>query len=193
MRFALGREPLRSLLAIGLLAGFTWGIVSILLPEVAKDDLRVGAFATSLLFSALGAGLFFTSMVLASRRAIRRPGRLIALSISTLLGGGVVVMGLSRSYALTFVVMLAWGVGGGTSMTLQRGLLQRHTPDEMMGRVMALASLAMTGSFPLAAGAASVLSSIMGPADALVATGVGAVAVAVVVGWRPAIRTATDD
>ena len=190
LRFALGHEPLRSLLGIGLLAGFTWGIVSILLPEVAKEDLGAGALKTSLLFSALGIGLFGTSMVVASRHRIRRPGLLIACSISTLLGGGVLVMGLSRSYVLTFVVMLAWGVGGGTSMTLQRGLLQQHTPDALMGRVMGLSGLAMIGSFPLAAAVASMMSSAIGPADALVAVGIGAIAIAIVLGWRPAVRTA---
>ena len=190
LRFAFGHEPLRSLLAIGLLAGFTWGIVSILLPEVAKEDLGADALQTSLLFSALGVGLFFTSLLLASRRQISRPGLLIACSISTLLGGGVLLMGLSRSYLLTFVVMLGWGVGGGTSMTLQRGLLQRHTPDELMGRVMGLSSLAMIGSFPLAAAVASVLSSAVGPADALVMTGLAAIVVSAFVGWRRAVRTA---
>jgi hypothetical protein len=162
----------------------------ILLPEVAKEELGIGAFQTSLLFSALGVSLFGTSMVVASRHHIRRPGLLIACSISTLLGGGVLVMGLSRSYALTLAVMLAWGVGGGISMTLQRGLLQRHTPDDLLGRVMGISSLAMIGSFPLAAGVASVLSSVMGPADALVAVGIATLAVSAVVGWRRAIRTA---
>jgi MFS family permease len=190
IRFALGRQPLRSLLGIGLLAGFAWGIVSIVLPEVAKDDLGAGAFQTSLLFSALGVGMFGTSMLLASRDDIPRPGLLIAWSVSTLLGGGVLVMGLSRSYALTFAVMLAWGIGGGVTMTLQRGLLQRHTPDELMGRVMGLSSLAMMGSFPLAAGVASGLTSAVGGADALVITGVVAITAAVLLGWGRGIRTA---
>ncbi|HVM51800.1 MAG TPA: MFS transporter [Acidimicrobiales bacterium] len=190
MRFALGREPLRSLLGIGLLAGFTWGIVSILLPEVGKDVMGMGAFKTSLWFTGLGVGLFLTSLVLASRHDIARPGLLIAVAISTGLGGGVLAMGLSRSYALTMVVMLAWGVGGGISMTLQRGLLQRHTPPELMGRVMGISSLAMLGSFPLAAALASVLSATMGPADALTATGVVAIAAAMFLGWRAPVRTA---
>ena len=190
LRFALGHEPLRSLLAIGLLAGFSWGVVSILLPEVAKEDLGANAFQTSLLFSALGVGLFGTSMVVASRHRIRRPGLLIAMSISTLLGGGVLGMGLSRSYVVTFLVMLAWGVGGGTSMTLQRGLMQQHTPDELMGRVMGLSGLAMIGSFPLAAAVGSVMSSAMGPADALVAVGIAVIVISAFVGWRRQIRTA---
>lgn len=190
LRFALGREPLRSLLGIGLLAGFIWGIVSILLPEVAKRELGADAFRTSLLFSGLGVGLFGTSLVLASRQRIERPGLLVAISISTLLGGGVIVMGLSGSYALTMAVMLAWGVGGGTSMTLQRGLLQRHTPDELMGRVMSLNALALIGSFPLAAAAASVLSSRLDPGDALVAVGIAAIVIAVVLAWRRPVRTA---
>lgn len=190
LRFALGREPLRSLLAIGLLAGFVWGIVSIVLPEVAKDDLGGDALQTSLLFSALGVGLFGTSMFLASRNEIPRPGRLIAWSISTMLGGAVVVMGLSSSYALTFAVMALWGVGGGITMTLQRGLLQRHTPDELMGRVMGLASLAMIGSFPLAAAVAAGLTSALDAGDALFVTGIGAVVVAVLLGSRRAVRDA---
>jgi MFS transporter, ENTS family, enterobactin (siderophore) exporter len=190
LRFALGGEPLRSLLGIGLLAGFTWGIVSILLPEVAKDELGTDAFRTSLLFSALGVGLVVTSMVLASRHDILRPGLLIACSISTLLGGGVLVMGLSRSYLLTFAVMLAWGVGGGITVTLQRGLLQRHTPDDLMGRVMGLSSVTMIGSFPLAAAVASGLSSALGAADALVVVGLGALAVSAPLGWRRAVRSA---
>ena len=192
LRFALAKEhePLRSLLAIGLLAGTIWGFVSILLPEVAKEDLGSDALQTSLLFSALGVGLFVTSMVLASRHHIARPGLLIATSISTLLGGGVLVMGLSRSYALTFVVMLAWGVGGGTSMTLQRGLLQRQTPDALMGRVMGISSLALIGSFPLAAGLASALSSALGPADALVVVGIAGIAFGAAISWRRTIREA---
>lgn len=190
LRFALGREPLRSLLGIGLLAGFTWGIVSIVLPEVARDELDAGPFQTSLLFSALGVGLFATSMLLASRDDIPRPGRLITWSICSLLGGGVVVMGLSSSYLLTFAVMGLWGVGGGTTMTLQRGLLQRHTPDALMGRVMGLASLAMIGSFPLAAGVAAGLTSALGAQDALLVTGIGAVLVAVLLGTRRAVREA---
>jgi len=114
----------------------------------------------------------------------------VAGSISTLLGGGVIVMGLSTSYALTFVVMLVWGVGGAMSMTLQRGLLQRHTPDRLMGRVMSLNALALIGSFPLAAAAASALSSTVGPASGLVSVGAVGVAVAVVLGWRRPVRTA---
>ena len=104
--------------------------------------------------------------------------RAVLADLPELLGGAVVVMGLSRSYLVTFAVMLAWGVGGGITMTLQRGLLQRHTPDELMGRVMGLASLAMIGSFPLAAGVASVRTSAIGAGGALLATGIGAVAVA---------------
>ena len=184
IRFVIGTEPLRSLLGVGMLAGFMWGIVSVLLPEVARDVLGLEAFRASLLFASLGIGLMATSMLLASRQHIARPGLLIAIALSSGLGACVVVMGLSRSYALTLAVMLVWGIGGGTSMTLQRGLLQRQTPDELMGRVMGVNALTMIGSFPLAAGVASGLSSAMGPADALVVTGVVAMVGAVVLGWR---------
>ena len=88
--------------------------------------IGVRSFGASLLFTALGVGLLVTSMVLASRHDITRPGLLIAVALSTGLGVCVVLMGASRSFVLTMLVMVAWGMGGGTSMTLQRGLLQRH-------------------------------------------------------------------
>jgi hypothetical protein len=53
-----------------------------------------------------------------------------------------------------------------------------------MGRVMGVSSLAMLGSFPLAAAVASVLSAAVGAADALVLTGLVAMVLAVVLGWR---------
>jgi hypothetical protein len=59
-----------------------------------------------------------------------------------------------------------------------------------MGRVMGLSSLAMMGSFPLAAGVASGLTSAVGGADALVITGVVAITAAVLLGWGRGIRTA---
>ena len=61
------------------------------------------------------------------------------------------MIGLSEVYALTRVFMLFWGVMGGVLVTSQRTLLQEHTPDEMMGRVMSLLALSMGGTLPLAA------------------------------------------
>ncbi len=45
LRFALGREPLRSMLAIGFVASSSWGVVQLVLPDVMRTTLGQEAFA----------------------------------------------------------------------------------------------------------------------------------------------------
>ncbi len=190
MRWALGREPVRSLLGVMLVIGFMWGGVQLLLPDLAKQELGAGAFAASALFAPLGLGMVTTSLVLASRVAVAHRGRLLALAFTLNAGPLVVVMALSRSYLLTLVLMAIWGVGGGVVMTMQRTLLQERTPDALMGRVMGLNTLGMLGSFPLAAAAAALLTGATSTSTALVVMGVGTVVAAAFVSLRRPIRTA---
>jgi MFS family permease len=189
LRWSMGREPVRSLLAVMLAIGFLWGGVQLLLPDLAKERLGAGAFASSALFAPLGLGMLTTSLVLASRTAVARRGRLLALLFTGNAGPLVVVMALSRSYALTLALMVVWGIGGGVVMTMQRTLLQERIPDELMGRVMGLNTLGMLGSFPLAAGAAAVLTGAFGTSTALIVMGAATTAAAAAISLRRPVRT----
>jgi MFS family permease len=184
IRWAARLEPVRSLLLVMLTIGFMWGGVQLLLPDLAKDELGTGAFATSVLFAPLGVGMLVTSLALANRRVVRRRGRLLALAFTLNAGPMVVAMGVSRSYALTLVLMAVWGVGGGIVMTLQRTLLQEDTPERMMGRAMGLNTLGMLGSFPLAAAVAAALTGVTGTGTALVGMGLATTAIAALVTLR---------
>lgn len=189
LRWSLGREPVRSLLGVMLVIGFMWGGVQLLLPDLAKDELGAGAFASSALFAPLGLGMITTSLVLASRTSIERRGLLLTVLFTANAGPLVVVMALSRSYALTLALMAVWGVGGGIVMTMQRTLLQERTPDHLMGRVMGLNTLGMLGSFPLAAVAAAVLTSATSTTTALVIMGVFTTVAAGAMTLRRPVRT----
>lgn len=189
-RWARAHEPARSLLVIMLVLGFLWGGVTLLLPELAKDELGAGAFASSVLFAPLGLGMIITSMTLASRPTVRQRGRLLTMCFVFVAGPMVVLMGLSRSYVLDLALMALWGTGGGVVMTIQRTLLQEQTPDELMGRVMGLNTLGMLGSFPLAALTASILTGAIGTGGALVAMGAACTVTAMGLSIRRPIRTA---
>ncbi len=141
-----------------------------------------------MVFGALAVGMFFTTLYLSNRQSIRRRGLLLALPFSGYIGTGMVVMGLSRSYLLTFVAMGLWGVSGGIVITLQRTMLQEATPDEYMGRVMGCNAFAMTGSYPLAAAMVAGSTAIVDGPGTLILLGVMIALAASLVVWRPAVR-----
>jgi MFS family permease len=188
MRFALGREPLRSMLVVGFVASASWGVVQLVLPDVLRTDLGQDAFTASLVFAALAVGMFGTTLVISNRDHIARRGLTLAIPFACFLGPMIVVMGLSRSYLVTMGAMFIWGITGGIAMTLQRTILQQSTPDDYMGRVMGCNAFAMTGSYPVAAGMVAICAAAVGGAGTLVLLGCVATVVASLVVWRPAVR-----
>lgn len=188
LRFALGREPLRSMLAVGFVASSSWGVVQLVLPDVLRTTLGHEAFAASLVFAALAVGMFATTLTISNRGRIARRGLTLAIPFAAFLGPMIVVMGVSRSYLLTMGAMAIWGVTGGIAMTLQRTILQQSTPDEYMGRVMGCNAFAMTGSYPLAAGMVAASTAAVGGPGTLVVLGAVATVFASLVVWRPAVR-----
>ncbi len=180
--------PLGPVVLIALVGGTCGGLVQLVLPAVAKAEMGAGAFAASLLFSGLGGGMVITTLALATRPALPRQGLLLAVFFSATCGPGMVVMGISTYYVVAFAGMLLWGLGGGFVMTTQRSILQRHTPDELMGRVISVHTLALMGSFPLAAGIAAALPPLVGRRPTLLLAGIVAGLLAVALARRPRLR-----
>jgi hypothetical protein len=67
-------------------------------------------------------------------------------------GSGVqILLGQSTSIVVMSIFLFMWGVGGGLYMNLNQTLIQNNTPREVMGRVMAIHSLLMSGLAPAGA------------------------------------------
>ena len=181
LQYAGGRDPLRSLIIVGLFMGSGIGAYSILMPDIGKNELGQEAFATSLLVGMLSVGMVTTSLYLASRREVSRRG-LMFLAAFNCFGPGLMAIGLSNSYALTVVIMIIWGGCGGVLMTSQRTLLQAHTEQHMMGRVMALFALTFNGLLPVSALYVALIRTQFGPGDSLAimggVMGIGAILIA---------------
>lgn len=187
LRYAFGRDPLRSLIIVGLFMGSGIGAYSILMPDIAKNELGQNAFATGLLFATLSIGMMITSLYLASREQIERRG-LMFLSAFMCFGPGLFLIGLSNSYVLTAVIMIVWGGCGGVLMTSQRTLLQEHTEEQMMGRVMALFALTFNGLLPVSALYVGLMRAQFGPGDTLAIMGAVMFIGAGVIASRSALR-----
>jgi MFS family permease len=168
--YAFGRDPLRSLIIVGLFMGSGIGAYGILMPDIAKNELGQGAFATSILIGMLSVGMVTTSLYLASRHQITRRG-LMFLAAFNCFGPGLMAIGLSNNYFLTVVIMIIWGGCGGVLMTSQRTLLQEFTEQHMMGRVMSLFALTFNGLLPISAVYVGLMRSQFGPGDTLAIMG----------------------
>ena len=169
---AFRTEPLRSLLALTTVLGIVITASTLLLPEIARDVLGTQSLAASALNVAMSVGMITTSMLVATRWQPARRGRALALATGSAMGTGLVALGLSQNYLLTLFICVCWGLTGGIAMTMMRTLMQTHTPPELMGRVMGLASTAQNGSFPVAAAVLFALVSATSVSTAMVITGV---------------------
>jgi len=120
-------------------------------PQIAKEQAGATGSQTTFLFAMLGVGQFVTSMGI-----LRFNHKLVQKGLWFICGlcwGGFVqiALGQSRSIAMMGLLLFAWGLGGGFYMNLSQTLIQNNTPPDVMGRVMAVHSLLMSGLAPIGA------------------------------------------
>jgi MFS family permease len=168
--YSFAADPLRSIMTVALFMGTGVAAYAILMPDIGQNELGQDAFRTSILFGILSGGMIASSLYLASRDEVPRQG-LLFLITALFFGPGLIVIGLSDSYLITATMMLIWGLSGGVMFTTLRTLLQTHTEDAMMGRVMALFALTFNGLMPVSALYVGLMRSHFGPGDALAIIG----------------------
>ena len=120
-------------------------------PQIAKEQAGATGSQTTYMFAMLGLGQFLTSIAI-----LRYNHKMIQKGMWFMCGlcwGGTVqiVLGQSNSILMMSVMLFAWGTGGGFYMNLSQTLIQNNTPPQVMGRVMAVHSLLMSGLAPLGA------------------------------------------
>ena len=148
------------------------GGVTALLPIYARDILEAGPWALGLLRSAPAVGALVASVMLAHRAIDGRAGHIMFAAVG-MFGLATVLFGLSTSVALSFLALVIYGASDAVSVVIRQSLIQLRTPNDMLGRVMAVNALC-TGS-----------SGTLGEFRAgVVAAGLGAVPAALMGGYR---------
>ena len=183
---------IRSLFIVTAFSGiFFVGNFQALLPVFARDILDSGSVGLGFMNAAFGLGMLAGSLFIASRGNLERKGEAL---LRSLIIGGVIFLAFSASrwYPLSLVLLLAWGFGAAFFMNLTITLIQSHTPDRLMGRVMSVQALAFFGVSPIGNVEAGLLAEVLG---APAAAAIGAVAVGVMAAamflWQPNLREAT--
>lgn len=158
-------RPLFLLLCVG--GGLMMGGATALLPKLARDVFGRSASEASQLFALMGLGMIVTSFFLIRyRQRITRRG-LVFMVCMTIGCSNQVLMGAMPTFWSLQLLLLLWGVGGGIYMNLNQTLIQESTPQDHMGRVMSLTSLAQAGLVPIGALVGSALAGAVGPRIAM--------------------------
>ncbi len=134
----VAREPvLRFTMVLASFVFVTWSAYVVVEPIYVRDVLERPASFFALLQTAFGIGLVSTSLLLP--RLGSRVAGTRALSMSVLLSG--LTAGLyvgTRNPAVAVVGVFLWGIDVAFYSAPSRTLLQRHSPPEAHGRVLAL-------------------------------------------------------
>jgi MFS family permease len=175
LRFVLG-SPLRVVLVLTCGIGFLFSAsYNVVLPVLVRDVYAGDVQDVSLVMLTFPAGTIAGSFVLLSRGGIRRKGRALVLSL-VVAAASVIGCGLGLPFAFVVGAGVVWGLAGAVFLNMGRTLFQLRAPEAERGRVLAVNQLGFMATGPLGALLAGFVAAELGPRTALVAFGVGMLA-----------------
>ncbi|MDQ1432143.1 MAG: hypothetical protein QOF40_2745 [Actinomycetota bacterium] len=188
LRFVRSQPILLGAISLDLFAVLFGGAVA-LLPAIAEERLGVGAVGLGWLRAAIGIGAGVVTVYLAIRPVSRRVGRTLLVSVA-LFGLGTIALGVTTSFVVAFVALLALSGADSVSVFIRSTLVPLVTPSDKRGRVLAVEAVFIGASNELGAFESGVVGQLLGPATAIVLGGAATLAVAAVWwGMFPALRS----
>jgi MFS family permease len=120
----------------------------------------------------------------------RHIGRRLFIAVG-IFGLAAISFGLSRSFWLSFAVLMVLGAADNVSMYVRGSIVPLATPDALRGRVVAVESVFIGASNELGAFVAGTGAALLGPIVAVVAGGSVTLSVAALWSWLfPSLRRA---
>ena len=166
------------------------GGATALLPIFARDVLHIGPSGLGILRASPPVGALLAATWFTFRPLDENVGVKMLLAVAVY-GAATAVFGLSRWLPLSLACLATLGAADMFSLYVRQSLIQMSTPNQMRGRVGAISSLFVSASNELGEAESGFLAAAVGPTAAVVAGGVGAIAVAVLwARWFPMLRNA---
>jgi MFS family permease len=153
------------------------GGVTALLPIYAKDILMTGPWGLGLLRSAPALGALAVSIALSRRQLERHVGRILFMAVGAF-GAATIAFALSTSIVVSIVALAIYGAGDAISVVIRHSLVQTRTPNEMLGRVLAVNFMFTGTSGTLGEFRAGAIAALFGAFTSVLIGGVGAIVVA---------------
>ncbi len=153
-----------------------------LLPVFAREILNAGPRGLGLLRASPGVGAGLMAIVIAYVPLRRRAGLKMLCCVAAF-GAATVVFGLSRNLYLSMFALFLVGAADMVSVIVRLTLVQLATPDEMRGRVSAVNMLFIGASNEFGQFESGITAQWMGTVPAVVAGGVGTIAIVALWSW----------
>jgi hypothetical protein len=187
IRFVISERLLLGGMSLDMFA-VLFGGASALLPIFARDVLHVDEVGFGILRAAPAAGSVLMSIALARAGHIRRAGPVLLWSVA-FFGMSWIVFAMSRSYALSLVLLAVGGAMDSISVVLRTTLLQTRTPQDKMGRVAAVNGFFIGSSNELGAFESGLAARLLGVVPSVVFGGTMTLVTVGAVAWRvPSLR-----
>lgn len=189
LNYALGNKTLRSLLIVSSASEFgIMGPLNTGLPLLATEN-DWGAKGVGLMVGGFGVGAAVSALVMVLVGPTPRAGLISALSVM-LMGSSLTAIGLAPSVWWATSGAFVLGIGGGSVGLLLSSLILVHTPAEYMARVIALSSLAIFGSIPIAYALTGLVAGFAGADVAFLAGGLFTASVGILALGLRSVRNA---
>lgn len=187
LRYVRRQRVILGALTLDLLAVFFGGVVAIL-PIFASDILQVGADGFGVLQAAPGAGAVLMAFILAHRRPFRRAGPVLLTSV-TVFGLCILGFAMSRSFALSVLLLAISGAADNISAVIRSTLIQVKVPAEMLGRVSSVNAIFIGSSNELGYFESGVAARLLGAVPSALFGGTMTLLTVALIAWRvPDVR-----
>jgi len=168
-------------ISLDMVSVFFGGVMAIL-PVYAEDILYVGPEGLGVLRAAPAIGALLVMFVCAYHPPTERAWRNLLLAVVAF-GIATLVFAVSRSFALSIVMLFLTGAADSISVIIRQTLLQALPPDHLRGRVVAVNSIFVTTSNELGAFESGVAAKLLGVVPSVLFGGAMTLATAAYV-WR---------
>ncbi|HZS63863.1 MAG TPA: MFS transporter [Xanthobacteraceae bacterium] len=171
------RHPiLLGAVSLDLCAVLLGGVIA-LLPVFARDILETGPWGLGLLRSAPAVGAVLVSGALAHLPLQRHVGRILTAAI-IMFGLSVIAFGLSRFFLVSLAALMLYGACNSLNVVVRHSLVQTRTPNDTLGRVMAVSSLFSSAAETLGQFESGVMAALLGVVPSVLVGGAGAIGIA---------------
>ncbi len=175
LHFIWSRKVVLAAISLDLFA-VLFGGATALLPAFADGIFHVGPTGLGALRSAPAVGAALVAALIARRPLQRRVGPALLCAV-TGFGAATIAFGLSQNFVFSLAMLAIVGGTDMVSVVVRNGLVQLSTPDAMRGRVNAVENVFIGASNELGEFESGTLAGFIGVVPAVVAGGIGTIAV----------------